>query len=234
MSSLNLARRRTTRPLRLSALGRVATVAVLAMSATAFGGVQQSFASQRGSGEHCVSAQTFHDQMRELWDDHINYTRLTIVSFAGGLPDLAPTEARLLRNQTDLGDAFKPFFGTAAGDHLTALLRVHILTAVDILVAAKAGDTAAFNAADAKWYANADDIADFLHSLNPDRWSDADLRAMMKEHLDLTLKEASDQLTGHFTESIADFDQVHAQILGMADTLSGGIINAFRRSFCCR
>jgi hypothetical protein len=208
-------------------------VAVLALSATAFGGVQQSFASEHRGSEHCVSVQAFHDEMRELWDDHITYTRLTIVSFAGGLPDLQPTEARLLQNQTDLGNAFKPFFGDAAGDHLTALLRVHILTAVDILVAAKAGDTAAFNAANARWYANANDIADFLHALNPSRWSDADLRAMMKEHLNLTLKEASDQLTGHFAESISDFDQVHTQILGMADTLSSGIVDAFPSCFCC-
>lgn len=232
MPSLNLAFRSTTRTLRLPALGRVAVVAVLALSATAFGGVQQSFASVKG-GENCVRALAFHDQMRELWDDHINYTRLAIVSFAGGLPDLAPTEARLLQNQTDLGNAFKPFFGEAAGDELTALLRVHILTAVDILVAAKAGDTVAFNDANAKWYANAYQIADFLHSLNPYRWSDADLRVMMKEHLDLTLKEASDQLTGHFADSIADFDQVHAEILGMADTLSNGIIGAFPRFFHC-
>jgi hypothetical protein len=233
MFSLDGARRRTTRTLRLPALGRVAVVAVLTLSATAFGGMQQSFASEAGGSEHCVSARAFHDQMRELWDDHINYTRLTIVSFAGGLPDLSATETRLLQNQTDLGSAFKPFFGDAAGDQLTALLRVHIRTAVDVLVAAKAGNTAAFNDANAKWYANANDIADFLHSLNPGRWSDADLRAMMKEHLDITLKEASDQLTGHFAESITDFDQVRTQILGMADTLSSGIIDAFPSSFCC-
>jgi hypothetical protein len=34
---------------------------------------------------------------------------MAIVSFAGGLPDLQATEARLLRNQTDIGNAIKPF-----------------------------------------------------------------------------------------------------------------------------
>ncbi|WP_211244222.1 hypothetical protein [Actinospica robiniae] len=219
--------------LRPAKLGRAAAVAALTLSITALGGVQPSFAAEHASAAGSVSASALrlHDQMRELWDDHITYTRLAIVSFAGDLPDLGPTETRLLQNQTDLGNAFKPFYGNAAGNHLTSLLRVHILTAVDILVAAKAGDAAKLAAAERAWYDNANEIADFLHSLNPRHWSDADLRAMMKHHLDLTLKEAGDRLEGHYAQDIADFDQVHQQVLGMADMLSDGIIEAFPRDF---
>ncbi|MEV7616255.1 hypothetical protein [Streptomyces sp. NPDC089799] len=50
-------------------------------------------------------------------------TRLSIVSFAGELPDLAPTLQRLFRNQEDLGNSFKPFFGERTGNELTALLK---------------------------------------------------------------------------------------------------------------
>ena len=79
----------------------------------------------------------FHDAMRKLWEDHVTWTRLAIVSFAHDLPDLPATEARLLRNQTDIGNAVKPFYGSAAGDRLTALLKEHILGAVALLQAAK-------------------------------------------------------------------------------------------------
>src|SRR3954453_6546186 len=79
----------------------------------------------------------FHDGMRKLWEDHVTWTRLAIVSFAGDLPDLSATETRLLRNQTDIGNALKPYYGRAAGKQLTALLKDHILGAVALLQAAK-------------------------------------------------------------------------------------------------
>ena len=85
----------------------------------------------------------FHDAMRKLWEDHITWTRLAIVSFAAGLPDLQATEARLLANQVDIGNAIKPYYGRTAGNRLTALLKEHILGAVALLQAAKAGDQAA-------------------------------------------------------------------------------------------
>ena len=81
--------------------------------------------------------------MRKLWEDHITWTRLAIVSFAGGLPDLQATEARLLANQVDIGNAIKPYYGRTAGNRLTALLKEHILGAVALLQAAKSGDQTA-------------------------------------------------------------------------------------------
>ncbi len=178
--------------------------------------------------------QAFHDAMRKLWEDHITWTRLFIVSFAteaGPLADLGPTTDRLLANQTDIGDAVKPFYGTAAGDRLTALLRTHILLAAQLLGAAKANDAAGVSAAAAAWYANANDIAAFLHDANPRNWPLADLQAMMKSHLDLTLAEAVARLQGRYADDIAAYDRVHAEILAMADMLSDGIVRQFPQDF---
>jgi hypothetical protein len=150
-----------------------------------------------------------------------------IVSFAADLPDRDATTARLLQNQTDIGDAVAPFYGRQAGNQLTDLLRTHILTAADLLAAAKSGDTTAFDQAKHDWYANARDIARFLHSANPRNWPLADLRSMMRSHLDLTLAEASDRLAGDYTQDIADYEQVHLEILEMADMLSSGIVAQF-------
>jgi hypothetical protein len=173
----------------------------------------------------------FHDGMRKLWEDHITFTRLAIVSFAAGLGDLQATETRLLANQTDIGDAVKPYYGRKAGDKLTALLKDHILGAVAVLQAAKAGDQDAIAKAVSAWYANGDDIAGFLHRANPRQWSRADMRTMMKEHLDETLKEAQDRLAGDFAADIRDYEAVHRHILEMADMLSSGIIAQFPGRF---
>ena len=175
--------------------------------------------------------QVFHDTMRQLWEDHITWTRLVIVSIANDLPDSGPTVQRLLQNQADIGDAIKPFYGDAAGDQLSALLTDHILIAADILQAAKSGDETALNDAIARWYVNADDIAAFLHAANPENWLLEEMKMMMRDHLDLTLREAVDYLEGDHAESIAAYDEIHHQALHMADMLSEGIFNQFPNKF---
>jgi hypothetical protein len=78
--------------------------------------------------------------MRRLWEDHITWTRLAIISLTTGSPDTEATVGRLLTNQTDIGNAVKPFYGNAAGNELTRQLERHILIAADLIAAAKAGD----------------------------------------------------------------------------------------------
>jgi len=173
----------------------------------------------------------FHDQMRKLWEDHVTWTRLAIVTFADGSPSFDATAGRLLQNQTDIGNAIKPFYGPAAGNKLTALLHDHITIAVELLQAAKAGDTDAFNAANTRWYANGNDIADFLAAANPRSWPDAVMRADMKEHLDQSLAEAAHELHGEYAANVSDYEGIHAHILMMADQLSAGIIAQFPSRF---
>jgi len=103
-------------------------------------------------------------EMRRLWEDHITWTRLAIISLTTDAPDTDATVGRLLQNQVDIGDAIKPFYGEGAGDELTRLLRDHILIAADIIAAAKAGDAAGVADGQARWRANADEIAAFLNA----------------------------------------------------------------------
>jgi hypothetical protein len=178
-----------------------------------------------------VSRAAFHDAMRQLWEDHITWTRLYIVSAAAGLPDAEQTAGRLLKNQADIGNAVAPFYGVAAGQRLTALLRGHILTAAKLLGAAKSGDNIAVNAASAEWSANADSIATFLNSANPRHWPVETLKMAMRMHLKLTLDEATARLQANWAADIAAYDEVHRHILQMADVLSDGIIKQFPGRF---
>jgi prophage DNA circulation protein len=172
--------------------------------------------------------------MRKLWEDHITWTRLYIVSAAtlpDDLPDIGPTAERLFANQDDIGAAVGSFYGQAAGNQLTALLHEHIALAAQAITAAKAGDDAGLQQALDDWYANADDIARFLADANPRSWPFDEMRAHMRAHLDLTLEEAVARLHGDYAADIAAYDKVHTQILEMADMLANGIIDAFPARF---
>ena len=183
------------------------------------------------SGAVTARQLAFRNSMRVLWEQHVAWTRLAIVSFNGSLPDLAATEARLLRNQVDIGNAVKPFYGRTAGNQLTGLLRRHILIAVDILADVKGGHQHALNGDLKRWYTNANQISAFLHKANPRNWPLPALRSMMHRHLKLTTDEAVAELSGRYPASVAAYDRVEREILGMADMLSTGIIKQFPHRF---
>ena len=172
-----------------------------------------------------------HDAMRKLWEDHITWTRLFIVDAAAGLPGKAATTERLLQNQADIGNAIKPYYGNEAGDKLTALLKTHITVAAEVVTAAKANDKAKLDDANKRWFANADEIATFLSGANSKNWPAADMKRMMREHLDLTTQEAVAHLKGDWKGSIAAYEKVHDQILHMADMLTDGIVKQFPDKF---
>ena len=168
--------------------------------------------------------------MRKLWEDHITWTRNVIFNIIDDLPGTTEAVNRLLQNQTDIGNAIKPFYGEAAGNQLTALLREHITIAAELLNALKTDNTAAFNDANARWYANADAIATFLSAANPN-WPLAEMKAMMREHLDATAAEAVARKTENYGADVIAYDNVHNQILEMADMLTEGIIKQFPNLF---
>lgn len=169
--------------------------------------------------------------MRKLWEDHITWTRVFIISAAGDLGDKDAATQRLLQNQVDIGNAIKPYYGDAAGTQLTALLKDHILISADVVAAAKANDQTKLADAQRRWTANADQIADFLNKANPKNWPDAEMRQMMHDHLSLTTNEAVARLHGDWAGDVKAYDAVHNQILMMADMLSDGIIKQFPDKF---
>lgn len=217
-------------------MNRKLQIGLAALAAASLLAVPTAAGAVRDHGGHAQAAATpaavqLRTQMRKLWEDHITWTRMVIVDFAAGLPDLTVAEQRLLRNQADIGNAIKPYYGAAAGNALTRLLRTHILEAVPVLRDAKAGDQAKLKSALAAWYANGDQIAQFLAKANPKSWPLSATRSMMRMHLDLTTKEAVARLQGKWAADVAAYDAVHREILEMADSLAAGIVAQFPQRF---
>ena len=78
----------------------------------------------------------------------------------------------------------------------------------EILQAAKTGDADAPDA-QARWYANAHDIAVFLNAANPENWPLDEMDQMLRDHLDATTAEVVARLTEDWTGDVAAYETVH-------------------------
>lgn len=223
---------RTRRTMTLAGLIALASmIAVLAAVGTRESHAAGDHAHGAAAAAKSPKAVTFHDDMRALWEAHGAWTHMVIVSFVGNLPNLTAAEQVLLQNQVDIGNAVKPYYGTAAGNKLTKLLKAHILGAVKVLVAAKSGDKTMLTQAEADWFANGRQIADFLHAADPRFLSRHAARRMMTIHLNQVIQQGVDELKGNFAADARAFAPYIRHILDMADMISGGIIQQFPSRF---
>lgn len=174
----------------------------------------------------CEEEINLRDYMRLLWEQHVYWTRMTIISIINGLPDEEPTTRRLLRNAKDFERAFKPFYGSKVANKFGRLITDHLVIAAELVKAAKAGNKNAVVNAEKRWYANADEIVSFLAEINP-YWSEEHMRQMWYKHLSLTKSEAVAILTGNYAKGISIFDQIEEQALLMADDFADGIVKQF-------
>jgi hypothetical protein len=176
------------------------------------------------------AAADLRQDMRKLWTDHVVWTRDYIIAAVADQADAQAAAARLMKNQEDMGKAIAKFYGDNAGQQLTTLLKDHIGIAVDLIKAAKAGDKAAQQQADAKWQQNAVQIADFLSKANPN-WPRETLVDLMKTHLSTTTDEVVARLHKDWEGDVRAFDKVYEHILKMSDALADGIVKQYPDKF---
>lgn len=214
-----------------SGAGNQAEAAVAAVMPAGHSSHAGHHTPRRSHHRRTASESALYQGMQTLWAQHMEWTYATIAAFAVDSPGYPATVERLLANQEGIGDAIKPFYGDAAGDALTALLKDHITGVAAILTAAKAGDASAQSEAVDAEYANARAIGDFLATANPANWSKSSMEEMMETHIDQTLVYATDLLTGQYAEAIAHYGEAEAHMVEMSDMLSAGVIAQFPRSF---
>ena len=195
--------------------------------------------------------------LRQLWTDHIQWTRGYIIDAIEGaalsphvadaayseIGDLATTleaikpasatdaaAVRLLKNQEDIGNAIKPYYGEEAGNGLTRLLKDHIVVAVGLVNDAKSGNQESFAANDKKWTDNIREIARFLSGANP-AWPENDVFDLLNQHLNLTKGEVVARLTKDWAADVKASDDLLAEAMVIADTLYDGLVAQFPDRF---
>ncbi len=181
-----------------------------------------------------TSRLAYHDQWRKLWEDHITWTRVVILGILApgtGLPGTSVYTSRLLQNPIDMAAALQPYYGSTQSMTFGSLVTQHLVIAAEMLTAAKNGDTATFNTLKAAWYANAHQLAVQMNKMNPQLWPEAQTEAMWDAHLNATLAEAVDNLTGNYAGEVTSYDQVVNLALPFADFFSKGVMKQFPGKF---
>jgi hypothetical protein len=187
---------------------------------------------ERKEGKEMMNQESYslRAALRRLWTDHVVWTRGYVVAAVAAAADAPVAAERLLKNQEDIGAAVVPFYGREAGDALTNLLKEHIMIAVELIAAAKAGDTSRFQEQDALWTKNAEQIAELLSGANPN-WVKDDVVDILGIHLKLTKDEAVARMEGKWEADVEAFDQILTEILTLSDVLADGIVKQFPDRF---
>ncbi len=161
-----------------------------------------------------------------LWIEHVLWTRMFLISTTFNLPDLTFVTQRLLQNPIDFARVLQPLYGKQTAMQFKQLLTDHLLIASRLVNAAKANDTPEADKQRKLWYKNAEEIAQFLASINP-FWKEFIWRELLFDHLRMTEDEAVFLLTGKYENSIKVYDAIQAEAIEMANVMTNGIIRQF-------
>lgn len=184
------------------------------------------------SNNYWISLNQFNLQreMDLVWEQHIMWTRMLLISIAENLNDLEATKARLLENPKDIADVFRTYYGNNVANTIEKLLTEHLVIGADLITALKNGNQKLADELNTKWYKNADDMAVAFSSINP-FYPRETVRKMLYEHLKLTTDEVSARLKKDYSADIKAFDMVQKEILEMSKFFVDGIVKQFTNLF---
>jgi len=168
--------------------------------------------------------------LRALFEDRAAYTRNAVISALGNAADLDAVTARLMKNQSDIGNALKPYWGDDTATKVTALLKEQVTLSLAVVKAAKSGGKGTLAAAKQKASDNAVAIGVLLNGANPN-WQKTTMAEMLQKYLDLTMREVTARLINDWPADVKAYDERHAQALAFADTLADGISKQFPDKF---
>ena len=177
-----------------------------------------------------TSAHDLKVQERKLWGDHVSWTRSFIVSDLASLDDKEPVLKRLLKNQDDIGNSIKPYYGEEAGNALSKLLKEHIEIGGQVVEAAKNDKKEDLEKYNKLWHENADAIAKLLSDANPN-WPNATVKDILYKHLQFVTDQATSRIKKDWDADIAAYDKGEDHMLMFADIISDGIIKQFPQKF---
>ncbi len=165
--------------------------------------------------------------LRNLWMGHIFWVRnYVLMSKLKDSAAAAVADAQVVADARAIADAVSPYYGKAASDKLFALLAGHYGAIKEYMSAAYAGNATAKNAAVQKLNANADEIATFLSSANPN-WPRQTLLGALRAHGAHHVMQIDAVNAGDYKMEADVWAQMTMHIYTIADVLADGIEKQF-------
>ena len=169
--------------------------------------------------------------LRDLWVGHIFWVRNVVLATKYNDADAAKVaEGKVVENAKAIGDAIASIYGKEAGDKLFGLLAGHYGAVKDYMTAAFAGNADAKSAAVEKLKKNAEEIATFLSSANPN-WPKQTLVGLLMAHGAHHIAQIDQVNTKDFASEAKTWDDMKKHIYVIADALAGGIVKQFPKKF---
>lgn len=171
-----------------------------------------------------------NNEMREVWIQHVYWTRMLLISIAQRLPDQMAVTKRLLENPEDIAEVFGEFYPQEITDVIKRLLTEHLQIGSALITALRDGRMAEAENLTRQWYSNADQMASAFASINP-QYRMEEVQQMLYRHLGLTQQEVAARLAGDYEADIEAFNEVEEEVLEMADYFISGLVMQFPQRF---
>jgi len=168
--------------------------------------------------------------MRLVWEQHVYWTRMLLISIAERLKDQTEVTNRLLQNPYDIAQIYADYYPAEDASKIAQLLTEHLQIGAELITALRDKKTEEAHNLTNQWYINADKMAEAFSSINP-YYDREELLKMLYKHLELTTQEVAMRIAGNYKADIEAFDKVEQEAIAMADYFSIGIIKQFQNKF---
>ncbi len=187
-----------------------------------------------GSAGACLEtpkAEALKLSFRNLWTDHVFWVRNVVLETEykdAGAAKVA--EERVVEDARSIANAITPYYGKEASDKLFGLLAGHYGAIKEYMTATFAKDNVAAEMASGKLKKNADEIATFLSSANPN-WPKGTLESALLAHGGHHMKDISEISKKDFAGDAKTWEAMKDHIYVIAGVLSDGIVKQFPDKF---
>jgi len=190
-----------------------------------------SFAKAKTGGAPIPKKVELKLGLRDLWGGHIFWVRNVVLETKYGDADAAKVaEAEAVQNAKDLANSISPYYGKEASDKLFGLLAGHYGAVKEYMTAAFSDNKDAKNAAVDKLKKNADEIAAFLSSANPN-WPKDTLLSALIAHGGHHIAQIDAIAVKDFASEAKTWDAMKKHVNVIADVLADGIVKQFPGKF---